>query len=413
MKELAAIAYPNTPKEIVKQYANDYFVKGLYDEKLKTQLALSASTDDTKCLLAEAIDIQNKLVSIAETDNDVSTIIQHIQANNSFTTQTYKLNESNGYSNNLRSNENRTPLNMNQQQNYQQQNYQQQNFRYNKENDYPTTHHRIKNTTYYSNARFPSQQSNINHSQSFARPQQFKNTYSSNSLNQPTATLATLLALKHPFYSKHAHQITGECQINNHITTFLADTGSSNTVIHKSLLNMHDNEYGKMRNLRSKVLTADGKQANIIGVKTCKIMIGNWVVVTEVLVSNNLISKCIIGLDVLSIFPPTKQLISDFHSIINQCTLSLRRNIVAEQNQSKQKKIIKQSIQERFLVKKHSYDSKKSKQEFRILNHKLDDSIKNNKKFRNDDKKYDAKAHVNGDIVTSVGSRLHFEKKQS
>ena len=37
MKELAAIAYPNTPKEIVKQYANDYFVKGLYDEKLKTQ----------------------------------------------------------------------------------------------------------------------------------------------------------------------------------------------------------------------------------------------------------------------------------------------------------------------------------------------------------------------------------------
>ena len=129
---------------------------------MKTQLALSASTDDTKCLLAEAIDIQNKLVSIAETDNDVSTIIQHIQANNNFPTQTYKLNDSNGYNHNQRSNENRTPLNMNQQQYYHQQIYQQQNFRYNKENVYPTKQQRIENTTYNSNTRLPVQ--NINHS---------------------------------------------------------------------------------------------------------------------------------------------------------------------------------------------------------------------------------------------------------
>lgn len=99
MKELAMIAYATTPKEIVEQYANDYFIKGLYDEKLKTQLALTTSTRDTKCLLAEAIEVQRKLVSIAETNNDVSTIIQHINSNgsnhNNTTTQFYRSNDTN------------------------------------------------------------------------------------------------------------------------------------------------------------------------------------------------------------------------------------------------------------------------------------------------------------------------------
>jgi hypothetical protein len=86
------------------------------------------------------------------------------------------------------------------------------------------------------------------------------------------------------------------------------------------------NEYDKTRRFKCTVTTAEGHHANIVGIKKCKIMIGNWVFLADVLISNNLITTCIIGLDILSIFPPTKLIISNLKDTINDCTQTLRLN---------------------------------------------------------------------------------------
>ena len=126
--------------------------------------------------------------------------------------------------------------------------------------------------------------------------------------NSPSTQPATLATVRtQNWQSTTPHQITGECEIDNHITKFLADTGSNKTIVHKSLIDIHNNEHGHIRHFKSQVLTAEGQRANIIGIKKCKITVGNWVFLADVLISSNLITTCIIGLDILSIFPPTKE----------------------------------------------------------------------------------------------------------
>ena len=102
------------------------------------------------------------------------------------------------------------------------------------------------------------------------------------------------------FYSSRklitAIQITGECEINNMPTTFLADTGCQQTIIHKNTIDLNNNEWGYIKPFNTNVLTAEGQKANIIGIKQCKIQIGQWTGCHNILISNNLIKKCIIGI---------------------------------------------------------------------------------------------------------------------
>ena len=119
-------------------------------------------------------------------------------------------------------------------------------------------------------------------------------------------------------------EITGECELNGFPVSFLADTGSSRTIVNKNVLNFNNNEYGPLRNFKHNIITADGHRAQIIGVKKCKIRIGYWTTIIDVLISNNLIKNCIIGMDILSICPSTKKSIQNLQSIINVCTHQTR-----------------------------------------------------------------------------------------
>jgi hypothetical protein len=56
-----------------------------------------------------------------------------------------------------------------------------------------------------------------------------------------------------------------------------------------------------LRPFRNNVITAEGHKAQIIGIKTCKIQIGKWTLITDALISNNLIRNCIIGMELLTI----------------------------------------------------------------------------------------------------------------
>jgi hypothetical protein len=46
----------------------DYFIKGLYDDILKTALALQTTPPNANKLLADAVEVQTKLVTIADTN---------------------------------------------------------------------------------------------------------------------------------------------------------------------------------------------------------------------------------------------------------------------------------------------------------------------------------------------------------
>ena len=93
--------------------------------------------------------------------------------------------------------------------------------------------------------------------------------------------------------------------------------------MNKNTVNLNNNDYGTIRAFKQNVLTAEGHHAHIIGIKKCKIKIGEWIFVTDVLISNNLIRKCIIGMDILSICPPTMSTISELQRIIEECTFKL------------------------------------------------------------------------------------------
>ena len=127
-----------------------------------------------------------------------------------------------------------------------------------------------------------------------------------------------------PTQTLRKQEITGECELNGFPVSFLADTGSSRTIVNKNVLNLNNNEYGPLRNFKHNIITAEGHRAQIIGVKKCKIRIGNWTTIIDVLISNNLIKNCIIGMDILSICPSTKKSIQNLQSIINVCTHQTR-----------------------------------------------------------------------------------------
>ena len=120
-------------------------------------------------------------------------------------------------------------------------------------------------------------------------------------------------------------QITGECEINNIPTTFLADTGCQQTIIHKNTIELNNNEWGYIKPFNTNVLTAEGQKANIIGIKQCKIQIGQWTGCHNILISNNLIKKCIIGMDILNICSATKHIIESFKQAVNSCTTFIRQ----------------------------------------------------------------------------------------
>jgi hypothetical protein len=65
----------------------DYFIKGLYEDKLKTALPLHTTPSNANKLLADAVEVQTKLVTIAGTNQQKNRSINTgniIKSSNSF-----------------------------------------------------------------------------------------------------------------------------------------------------------------------------------------------------------------------------------------------------------------------------------------------------------------------------------------
>ena len=78
-----------------KSIKMDYFIKGLYDDKLKTALALQTTPPNANKLLADAVEVQTKLEIIADTNQPtIAALIQATQQNHQTVSNMQYMNNS-------------------------------------------------------------------------------------------------------------------------------------------------------------------------------------------------------------------------------------------------------------------------------------------------------------------------------
>jgi hypothetical protein len=81
-----------------ENYAIDYFIKGSYDDKLTTALALQTAPQNANKLLADAVEIQTKLVTIADTNQPtIAALIKATQQNHQTVSNMQYMNNSSTY----------------------------------------------------------------------------------------------------------------------------------------------------------------------------------------------------------------------------------------------------------------------------------------------------------------------------
>ena len=84
-------------------------------------------------------------------------------------------------------------------------------------------------------------------------------------------------------------ELVGICQIDNCKSKFLADTGSSRTIVHESLI--PEDERHLIRPTNFRVCTANGEQAQIAGSKKCNIKLGSFSVEYRIIIKMNSVKQ--------------------------------------------------------------------------------------------------------------------------
>ena len=69
--------------------------------------------------------------------------------------------------------------------------------------------------------------------------------------------------------TNHVQEIYGTCRIDDNLYSYLLDTGSNRTVVHKRILSA--SALKDVAPVNFQVLTANGELANIIGQKRCQL----------------------------------------------------------------------------------------------------------------------------------------------
>jgi len=112
-----------------------------------------------------------------------------------------------------------------------------------------------------------------------------------------------------------SNAISGNCVIDDNVTSFMADTGAEMTVIDVEVL--QPNQRMDIKPTNFDVILADGSKADVLGMKMCNITVGNDTVQLEVLVTTRLNQTCLLGIDFLRKCPSTKTLVHDLESALN------------------------------------------------------------------------------------------------
>ena len=99
---------------------------------------------------------------------------------------------------------------------------------------------------------------------------------------------------------------------------FLADIGTSRTIINERLVPIAERSHIQASGVE--LVTANGTLASVVGVKRCKIQLGDKTCLLDVLFSRDLVKDCLLGLDILSTSPYTRSAISKLNDSILECT---------------------------------------------------------------------------------------------
>jgi hypothetical protein len=118
-----------------------------------------------------------------------------------------------------------------------------------------------------------------------------------------------------------SNAISGNCVIDDNVTSFMADTGAEMTVIDVEVLQPDQRMDIKPTNFD--VILADGSKADVLGMKMCNITVGNDTVQLEVLVTTRLNQTCLLGIDFLRKCPSTKTLVHNLESALNGESLTI------------------------------------------------------------------------------------------
>ena len=98
----------------------------------------------------------------------------------------------------------------------------------------------------------------------------------------------------------------------------MLDTGSNRTIVNINSIDVNNNINGKLIQIKQHILTANGQPVPILGIKQCILEINNFSCVLEILVVENLIQSCIVGMDFITKCPSTQILIQQLKTMIEE-----------------------------------------------------------------------------------------------
>ena len=114
---------------------------------------------------------------------------------------------------------------------------------------------------------------------------------------------------------QHVQEIYGTCRIDDNLCSYLLDTGSNRTVVHKRIFSA--SALKDVIPVNFQVLTANGELANIIGQKRCQLQLGSTTCVADFLIAGDLYNDCLLGMDVLTTCPLTQTAIQQLYNVVN------------------------------------------------------------------------------------------------
>ena len=109
--------------------------------------------------------------------------------------------------------------------------------------------------------------------------------------------------------------IKGLCSVDGKITPFIVDTGATTSVLPQSL-----SIDTKLRQFKSKAITASGEEMQITGIRDCEIQLGKSINNTSLLVSPEAQNELLLGLDYLSACEITKPHIDGLRTAIEEAS---------------------------------------------------------------------------------------------
>ena len=148
-------------------------------------------------------------------------------------------------------------------------------------------------------------------------------------------------------------QLIGMAKINDKSIRFLLDTDSSRSLLNTNVLDKDQTKSIKPYN--SKISTANGQSAKIIGVYKCKFQLSTQVIDVEFLVVEDLIKQCIVGMDILSRIPYTNQLVKAFQVICKDSERYTDRKMSQKEAKKYDYEIRKMIRRATFQEKNHRY----------------------------------------------------------